>query len=125
MKYIDSSKYIALTRGWKRKQNAERIKFIRALIYDVLKKERLLGFYYDNYKSSHQIDLIAEGKDKLEVGVKPLEVYINRGLDTLKKYMFPLQDFFYASSFSWNDKNCKIISELDKTWVRLIQDLGL
>lgn len=100
----------------------KQIKTVKALVYDFLKKQRKLSFYYDNYRAYNTNHCIQKEDDLIKIGLRPFEVYLSYACDKLCREMRYVRDFFYYSdiSFPWNDWNKPDIEHLDGNWVALI-----
>lgn len=97
-------------------------KYMKALVYDFLKKKRKLGFYYDAYTSFHSGIKTAEEIKK--EGGKPLDYYLSIAIKSCPEAS--LLDFFYLSnvSFPWVDCIGPTMFRIDNQWVGLVGGLG-
>lgn len=103
----------------------KRKKYIKALVYDFLKKHRMLGFYYDCYLFAHNV--LSQTPTEIErKKLLPFEVYIKDAAIMASScgYSF-LRDFFWERSISFNwqnltEKQRGDIVNLDREWTKLI-----
>ena len=104
---------------WNKKKSK---KYMKALVYDFLKKKRKLGFYYDAYTTFHSGIKTAEEIKK--EGGKPLDYYLSIAIKSCPEASLP--DFFFLSnvSFPWVECLKPTISNIDNQWVNLMNNLG-
>ena len=97
---------------------AKQKKMRKALVYDFLKKERLLGFYYDSYVK-------ARGENPNSIA-KPFRVYLERAsVESVTRCA--LRDFFFdvRVNFDWTllgDIGNDLMIGLDRKWVMLVDN---
>ena len=102
----------------------KKIKITKALVYDFLKKNRKLEFFYDSYVKYH--NPIIPPMELNDMGLRPFEFYLKEAAsDAIIKHV-PVRDFFFRSNtcFPWNEEIKISMELLDHKWLNLMDNLG-
>ena len=112
--FIMDSPYIYTKDEIAKMPNHVKHKFLKALVYDFMKKNRLMGIYFDNYIAYHSADT------RRGFGGKTLfDVCLNEGMSKIIAGNTTIGDFFFSHrvSFPWNDDIKDFMRIVDNKWL--------
>ena len=99
-------------------------KIVKAMVYDFLKKNRLLDFYYECYIRYHS-RIEKSPEELMAEGIKPLDFYLNTASKVLIERGYHVRDFIYESdiSFNWEDDIKSDVERMDMKWIQISDKL--
>lgn len=122
---IRKCSYPLSIRSIKELELSKRVKIVKAMFYDFLKKNRLLDEYYDCYVKFHEYELSPQ--DLESKGLKPFKFYLNKSARICCERGYAIRDFIYnaETSFVWDEEIREKAEMMDSKWTKLVDSLGL